>query len=145
VWAYTEEVTGEAAEDDAEKTKKSGDEDKPDSKKDQKVPESWWEYAKYEIIGLSRPDEVDSKKAEDEKDSDALKAKAAQDPDNVFTISIRRMGRSKKSQKDAGTNAIEKQGDADSNSGSDDAVLVSNDAKDIVTEGPTRRTRSKKA
>lgn len=144
VWAYTEEVTGEAAEDDAEKTKESGDKDKPDSKNDQKAPESWWDYAKYEIIGLSRPDEIDSKKAEDEKDSEALKAKAAQDPDNVFTISIRRMGRSKKSQKDAGTDATHKQGDSGSTSGSDDAVLVSHDAKDVVTEGPTRRTISKK-
>ncbi|KAM0700454.1 hypothetical protein Q7P35_012175 [Cladosporium inversicolor] len=144
VWAYTEEVTGEAAEDDEEKTKKSGDEDKPDGKKDQKAPESWWDYAKYEVIGLSRPGEVDSKKAEDEKDSEALKAKAAQDPDNVFTISIRRMGRSKKLQKDASTDATEKQGDAGSNSGSDDAVLVSNNAKDMLTEGPTRRMISKK-
>ena len=145
MWAYTEEVTGEAAEDDAEKTKQSGDEDKHDSKKDQKAPESWWDYAKYEIIGLSRPDEVDNKKAKDEKDSDVLKAKAAQDPDNVFTVSIRHMGRSKKLQKDAGTDATEKQGDAGSNSGSDDAVLVSRDMKDIAADGPTRRTRSKKA
>ena len=145
MWAYTEEVTGEAAEDDAEKTKQSGDEDKHDSKKDQNAPESWWDYAKYEIIGLSRPDEVDNKKAKDEKDSDVLKAKAAQDPDNVFTVSIRRMGRSKKLQKDAGTDATEKQGDAGSNSGSDDAVLVSRDMKDIAADGPTRRTRSKKA
>lgn len=143
VWAYTEEVTGEAAEDDAEKTKGSGNGGKPDSKDDQKAPEGWWEYAKYEIIGLSRPDEVDSKKAEDEKDSDVLKAKAAQDPDSIFTISIRRMGRSKKLQKDAGTEATEKQGDAGSNSGSDDAVLV--DAKDVAADGPTRRTRGKKA
>jgi minor histocompatibility antigen H13 len=144
MWAYSEEVTGEAAEDDADKTKKSGDEEKPDSKNDQKAPESWWEYAKYEIIGLSRPDEISDKKAEDDKDSEALKAKAAQDPDSIFTISIRRMGRSKKSQKDAGTDATEKQGDAGSNSSSDDAVLVSRDDKDVVTEGPTRRTRSKK-
>ena len=133
-----------AAEDDAEKTKKAGDEDKPDSKKDQKAPESWWEYAKYEIVGLSRPDEVDSKKTEDEKDSEVLQAKAAEDPDNVFTISIRRMGRSKKSQKDAGTDATEKQGNTGSNSGSGDAVLVSNNAKDVVAGGPTRRTISTK-
>jgi len=143
VWAYTEEVTGEAAQDDAEKTKESGDEDKPDNKNDQKAPESWWEYVKYEIIGLSRPEEINDKKAEDEKDSDALKAKAAQDPDSIFTISIRRMGRSKKLQKDAGTEATEKQGDAGSISGSDDAVLV--DAKDVAADGPTRRTRNKKA
>jgi hypothetical protein len=55
------------------------------------------------------------------------------------------MGRSKKLQKDAGTDATEKQGDAGSNSGSDDAVLVSRDMKDIAADGPTRRTRSKKA
>lgn len=55
------------------------------------------------------------------------------------------MRRPKKLQKDAGTDAIEKQGDAGSNSGSDDAVLVSKDAKDVDVEGPTRRTRSKKA
>lgn len=145
MWAYTEEVTGEAADDDAEKTKKTSDEDKPDSKNDQKPPESWWDYAKHEIIGFSRPDEINDKKAEDEKDSELLKAKAAQDPDSIFTISIRRMRRPKKLQKDAGTDAIEKQGDAGSNSGSDDAVLVSKDAKDVDVEGPTRRTRSKKA
>lgn len=145
MWAYSEEVTGEAAEDDTDKKKKSGDEDKPDSKNDQKAPGSWWDYAKYEIIGLSRPDEISDKKAEDEKDSELLKAKAAQDPDSIFTISIRRMGRSKELQKDAGTDAIEKQGDAGSNSGSDDAVLVSKDAKDTDADRPTRRTRSKKA
>ena len=145
MWGYTEEVSGEAAEDDAEKAKKSGDGGKPDSKDDPKVPESWLAFAKYEIIGLSRPEEVSSKKAEDDKDSEALKAKAAQDPDSIFKISIRRMGRSKKLQKDVGTDATEKQGDAGSNSGSDDVVLVSRDAKDIVTEGPTRRTRSKKS
>jgi minor histocompatibility antigen H13 len=145
MWAYTEEVTGEAADDDAEKTKHIGDEDKADGKDDQKAPESWWDYAKYEIIGLSRPDEISDKKAEDEKDSEVLKAKAAQDPDSIFTISIRRMGRSRKSRKDAGTDATEKQGDTGSNPGSDDAVLVSKDAKDADAEGPTRRTRSNKA
>jgi minor histocompatibility antigen H13 len=145
MWAYTEEVTGEAADDDAEKTKHIGDEDKADGKDDQKAPESWWDYAKYEIIGLSRPDEISDKKAEDEKDSELLKAKAAQDPDSIFTISIRRMGRSRKSRKDAGTDATEKQGDTGSNPGSDDAVLVSKDAKDADAEGPTRRTRSNKA
>ncbi|GAB7331320.1 hypothetical protein MBLNU13_g02762t1 [Cladosporium sp. NU13] len=145
MWAYTEEVTGEAADDDAEKTKESGDKDKPDGKNDQKAPESWWEYAKYDIIGFSRPEEISDKNAEDEKDSEALKVKATQDPDSIFTISIRRMGRSKKLQKDAGTDATEKQGDAGSNSGSDDAVLVSKDVKDVAVDGPTRRTRSKKA
>jgi minor histocompatibility antigen H13 len=145
MWAYTEEVTGEAADDNAEKTKQSGDEDKPDSKNEQKAPKSWWDYAKHEIIGLSRPDEISDKKSEDEKDSEALKAKAVQDPDSIFTISIRRMGRSKKLQKDANTDSTVKQGDAGANSGSENDILVSRDAKDVDAEGPTRRTRSKKA
>jgi minor histocompatibility antigen H13 len=144
MWAYTEEVSGEAAEDDTDKKKQSGDDGKPDSKSDPKSPESWWDYAKYEVIGLSRPDEISNKKAEDEKDSEALKAKAAQDPDSIFTISIRRMGRSKKLQKDVATDAAEKHGDTGSNSASEDAVLVSSDAKDVAAEGPTRRMRSKK-
>lgn len=146
MWSYTEEVSGEAAEDDAEKTKEAGEKSKLDSKDHPKVPESWWDYAKYEVIRLSRPEEISDKKDEDAKEKDALKAKAAQDPDSIFTISIRRMGRSKKLQKDDDTGAAEKLGETGSSSGSDDAVLVSKDAEDTVTEGPTRRTtRSKKA
>jgi len=144
MWGYTEEVSGEAAEDDTDKKKQSGDESKPDSKNDPKSPESWWKFAKYEIIGLSRPDDISDKEAEDAKESEALKAKAAQDPNSIFTISIRRMGRSKKLQKDVVTDTAEKHDDIGSNAGSDDAVLVSSDSKDVATEGPTRRTRSKK-
>jgi minor histocompatibility antigen H13 len=143
MWGYTEEVSGEATEDDAEKRKQSGDESKPDSKNDPKRIESWWEYAKYEIIGLSRPDEISNKKAENAKDSEALKAKAAEDPDSIFTISIRRAGRSKKLQKGIVTDATEKHGDTESTTGSDDAVLVAGVTKDDAAEGPTRRTEAR--
>jgi minor histocompatibility antigen H13 len=133
MWNYEEEVGGgAAAEDDAAKTKTESESDKKD---DLKPAESWLDYVKYEVVGLSRPSD---KKDEDSKskDSDVLKAKAAQDPDSIFAISIRRMGRSKKAQKDV---------DPGSQSGSDDVVVVSKDVDDSADKGATRRTRSKKA
>lgn len=141
MWGYSEEVSGEAAEDDADAKKKDdGDKAKSDSKDSEKPAESWWDFFKYEVVGLSRADQVSNKKGEDssknEKEKDLLKSKAAQDPDSIFAISIRRMSRSKKMQKDA---------DAGSISGSGDAVLVSQDADDSDHKGPARRTRSKKA
>jgi minor histocompatibility antigen H13 len=146
MWASTEEVNGEAAEDDADaKTKKSDDSKKTDAKDEPKLAESWWDYAKYEIIGLSRPDEVSEKKDQDKKDADALKAKATKDPDSIFSISIRRMGKSKGAKKDESAGKSEQQDDTASHSGSDDAVLVSRDAEDVTVKGPTKRTRTKKA
>jgi minor histocompatibility antigen H13 len=146
MWAYTEEVNGEAAEDDADaKTKKSDDSKKTDAKDEPKLAESWWDYAKYEIIGLSRPDEVSEKKDQDKKDADALKAKATKDPDSIFSISIRRMGKSKGAKRDESAGKSEQQDDTASHSGSDDAVLVSRDAEDVTVKGPTKRTRTKKA
>jgi minor histocompatibility antigen H13 len=146
MWAYTEEVNGEAAEDDADaKTKKSDDSKKTDAKDEPKLAESWWDYAKYEIIGLSRPDEVSEKKDQDKKDADALKAKATKDPDSIFSISIRRMGKSKGAKKDESAGKSEQQDDTASHSGSDDAILVSRDAEDVTVKGPTKRTRTKKA
>jgi minor histocompatibility antigen H13 len=133
MWNYEEEVGGgAAAEDNAAKTKA---ESEFESKDDRKPAESWLDYVKYEVVGLSRPSD---KKDEDSKskDSDVLKAKAAQDPDSIFAISIRRMGRSKKAQKDV---------DPGSQSGSDDVVVVSKDVDDSADKGATRRTRSKKA
>lgn len=137
MWNYAEEVGGEAAEDDAEKTKESSDEEKP--------ADSWLDYVKYEVIGLSRPDETSDKKGEDAKDSDILKTKAAQDPDSIFAISVRRMGRSKKTRKDVSTDTADQHGDTGSHSSSDDAVLVSKDVEVSAAQGATRRTRSKKA
>jgi minor histocompatibility antigen H13 len=130
MWNYEEEVGGGAAtEDDAKKSDSDSD-----SKDDQKSAESWLDYVKYEVVGLSRPSDNKSK------DADVLKAKAKEDPDSIFAISIRRMGRSKKAQKggDAGPS------DAGSHSGSDDVVLVSKDLEDSAAKGATRRTRSKK-
>jgi minor histocompatibility antigen H13 len=138
MWNYEEEVGGgAAAEDDAAKTKA---ESESEIKDDPKPAESWLDYAKYEVVGLSRPSD---KKNEDSKskDSDVLKAKAAQDPDSIFAISIRRMGRSKKAEKNVDHNA----GDAGSHSGSDDVVLVSKDVEGSAAKGATKRTRSKKA
>jgi minor histocompatibility antigen H13 len=145
MWNYTEEVNGEASEDDADaKTKKSDDSKKTDSKDDTKSAESWWDYAKYEIIGLSRPAEASEKKDQDKKDADALKAKAVKDPDSIFSISIRRMGKSKAVKKDESVDKSEQHDDAASHSGSDDAVLVSKDAEDVTVKRPTKRTRTKK-
>lgn len=145
MWSYTEEVSGEAAADEAAEK----DENR-DSKDESKDPESWWDYAKHEVIGLSRPSERKDKSGEDEKkdgkkDKDVLDAKAAKDPDNIFTLSIRRMGRSKKVRKDVDGGSSEKHDDASSQSSSDDAVLVSKDSEMTAAAGPSRRTRSKKA
>ena len=149
MWNYTEEVNGEASEDDANaKTKKTDDKKdnkETDTKKEPKSDEGWWDYAKYEVIGLSRPGEVNDKKDQDKKDADALKAKAAKDPDSIFSISIRRMGKSKGAGKDENVAMSEHHNDAASNSGSDDAVIVSKDVEDVTVMGPTKRTRSKKA
>jgi minor histocompatibility antigen H13 len=145
MWNYTEEVNGEASEDDADaKTKKSDDSKKTDPKDDKKSAESWWDYAKYEIIGLSRPAEASEKKDQDKKHADALKAKAAKDPDSIFSISIRRMGKSKAAKKDESVDKSEQHDDTASHSGSDDAVLVSKDTEDVTVKGPTKRTRTKK-
>ena len=146
MWNYTEEVNGEASEDDADaKMKKSGDSKDTDAKEDKKSAESWWDYAKYEIIGLSRPDEVSDKKDQDKKDADALKAKATKDPDSIFAISIRRVGKSKGARKEESTVKSEQHDDTASHSGSDDAVLVSKDTEDVTVKGPTKMTRTKKA
>jgi minor histocompatibility antigen H13 len=146
MWAYTEEVNGEASEDDADaKTKRSDDSKKTDAKDEPQSADSWWDYAKFEIIGLSRPDEVSEKKDQDKKDADALKAKATKDPDSIFSISIRRTGKSKAVKKDESDGKSEQQDDTASHSGSDDAVLVSKDAEDVTVKGPTKRTRTKKA
>jgi len=143
---YTEEVNGEASEDEAdEKTKKSSDSKETDAKEDKKSAETWWDYAKYEIIGLSRPDEASDKKDQDKKDADALKAKAEKDPDSLFAISIRRVGKSKGARKDESVIKSEQHDDMASHSGSDDAILVSKDAEDSNVKGPTKRTRTKKA
>jgi minor histocompatibility antigen H13 len=135
MWNYAEEVSGEAADGDVDNDKEKSAEDK--LKEAQKIPESWWDYVKYEILGFSRPDK---KKDEDSKskDSDVLKNRAVQDPDSIFAISIRRMGRSKKSQKETSN-------DTGPPSGSEDVVLVFGDLEDSAEKGPTRRTRSKKA
>ena len=141
-----EDTDGEASEDDADaKTKKSGDSKETDAKEEKKSTESWWDYAKYEIIGLSRPDEVSDKKDQDKKDADALKAKATKDPDSIFAISIRRVGKSKGARKEESTVKSEQHDDTASRSGSDDAVLVSKDTEDVTVKGPTKRTRTKKA
>jgi minor histocompatibility antigen H13 len=146
MWNYTEEVNGEASQDDEDgKTEKSGESKKTDAKEDPKSAESWWDYAKYEIIGLSRPGEASEQKDQDKKDADALKAKAAKDPDSIFAISIRRAGKSKGASKDESVAASEHHDDAASHSGSDDAVLVPKEVDDVTAKGPTRRTRSKKA
>jgi len=143
---YTEEVNGEASEDEAdEKKKKSSDSKETDAKEDKKSAETWWDYAKYEIIGLSRPDEASDKKDQDKKDADALKAKAEKDPDSLFAISIRRVGKSKGARKDESVIKSEQHDDMASHSGSDDAILVSKDAEDSNVKGPTKRTRTKKA
>jgi len=143
---YTEEVNGEASEDEAdEKTKKSSDSKETDAKEDKKSAETRWDYAKYEIIGLSRPDEASDKKDQDKKDADALKAKAEKDPDSLFAISIRRVGKSKGARKDESVIKSEQHDDMASHSGSDDAILVSKDAEDSNVKGPTKRTRTKKA
>jgi minor histocompatibility antigen H13 len=132
MWNYEEEVGGgAAAEDDAAKTKTESESDKKD---DLKPAESWLDYVKYEVVGLSRPSDKKDEDSES-KESNVLKAKAAQDPDSIFTVSIRRMGRSKKAQKDV---------DPGSQSGSDDVVVVSKDADGSADKGATRRTRSKK-
>ena len=145
MWNYTEEVNGEASDDDADaKTKRPGDNKETDTKKDPKSDEGWWDYAKYEVIGLSRPGEANDKKDQDKKDADALKAKAAKDPDSIFAISLRRMGKSKGARKDESVATSEQHDDADTHSGSDDAVIVSKDTEDVTVKGPTKRTRSKK-
>lgn len=63
MWNYTEEVNGQASEDEVDvKTNKSGDSKETDAKDDTKSVESWLDYAKYEIVGLSRPSEISEKK-----------------------------------------------------------------------------------
>jgi len=94
---------------------------------------------------LSRPDEASDKKDQDKKDADALKAKAEKDPDSLFAISIRRVGKSKGARKDESVIKSEQHDDMASHSGSDDAILVSKDAEDSNVKGPTKRTRTKKA
>lgn len=163
MWSYTEDVSGEAAENDEdEKKSKTTDEKKDGSSEKKESHESWWDYLKYEVIGLSRSRESDSKKkpskSENEdkagkNDADILDAKAAKDPDSIVAFSIRRIGPSSKKSKDTkasevsnGDKADQKHGTVSrSSSSSEDVVLVSKDAETAPESGPSRRTRSKKA
>lgn len=147
MWTYTEVVNGEAVEEDEKDDKK-----KTESKEDQKPPQSWSDYLKYEVIGLSRPNDPSEKKSEHEKNPDkkednSLEAKAAKDPDSIFAVTIRMVVPSSDKRKvDMDVPAQHDAASSHSNSGSEDAVLVSKDDGQISSsEGPARRTRSRKA
>lgn len=148
MWNYTEAVSGEAADEHEDKKEES----KEEIKQDQKPAESWSDYLKYEVIGLSRPNETSEKKSDDEKkaykkDENSLEAKAAKDPDSIFAITIRKIVPSdskRKADKD-GENSHD-DAPSRSSSASDDAVIVSKDEDQTSSaEGVARRTRSKKA
>lgn len=155
MWNYTEAVSGEAAEEESsEMENKDEFKQKPNGKEDQKPDESWLDYFKYEIIGLSRVEENEKKskdsKSENEnkvdKDKKVLDDKAAKDPDSIFAFTVRRMGPSKKG---AGSKPPAEKGkdtESQSSSSSEDAVIVSkdNDTEPANGEGPSRRTRRSK-
>lgn len=148
MWNYTEAVSGEAADEDEDMKEKSKDE----IKKDERPPESWSEYLKYEVIGLSRPKETSENKSDDDKktdkkDENSLEAKAAKDPDSIFAITIRKIVPSDGKRK-ADKDGENERDDAPSrsSSASEDAVIVSKDEDQTSSaEGVARRTRSKKA
>lgn len=170
MWNYSEALSGEAIDNTDEKKGEDSKEDqaKTEESKDgegDKESKGWWAS----LFGSSgkndKEEEEDEKpkksgkrsekrkaeleKEKEEKAPSKLKLRAAEEPDHLFSFSIKRHDPAAQSVKPPAAEESASKGEkksvaSASDSGSDDAILVSKDDGDLADEGPSTRTRSRR-
>lgn len=164
MWNYSEALTGEALDDSEEKKgeeaeEKQGEEGESKEEEADKESKGFWAWLfrsakkddeKHEKVDKTkesakkqRKSKDELKKEKEEKPPSKLGLKAMEEPDHLFSFSIKRHDPSAPSRAERMSKSknSSKMADAASESGSDDAILVSKEDDD---EGPSMRTRSRR-